>query len=169
MKNVLSKFIVAAMVLSLATASFAQAAGPRPGQGGAGRTGAQGGPGMANREEMMKKVEAIKKKIAAELKLTPDQINKLKALDKKNSDKMRAFREKNQGKTQNRDAMMAELKKMRDAQAKEMKAILGAKFDKYQARMREETMKLRGGPGGTRTGAGKAGAGGKTGGGKAGG
>ena len=165
MKNVLSKLIVAVMVLSLVAASFGQAAGPRPGQGGGGSGRVQ----FRNDPEMAKKIEAIKKKVATELKLTTDQVNKLKALDKKQSDKVKAFRDKNQGKQPNRDTMMAEFKKIRDAYDKEIKTILGTKAAKYQQRMREETMKLRGGPGGTRVTPGKTGSGSKAGGGKAGG
>lgn len=159
MKNQVLKVVVALVAAAMVSSSLAQSAGPRPGQGGA---------GAQNREAMMKKVEEIKKKVATELKLTPDQVNKIKALDKKQADKMRALREKNQGKTGNREAMMAEFQKMRASYDKELQAILGSKTAKYQARMREETAKLRGpgaGGAGNRTGAGRTGGGTKTGGG----
>lgn len=141
MKGLLFKIVIAVVAVSMAASSFAQGAGPRSGQGGP--------PNAGQRAEMTKKIEAAKKKVYAELKLTPDQIKKIAALDKKMADKMGAMRKKYQGQQgkplskAESDKVRAEFQAMRATQEKELKAILGNKFPQYQKRMQEETMKFR--------------------------
>ena len=155
MKGLLFKFVIAIAAVSMTTASFAQGAGPRAGQGGP--------PNPAQRAEMTKKIEAAKKKVYAELKLTPDQIKKIAAVEKKMTDKMTAMRKKyqfQQGKQPSKaesDKIRAEFQAMRTSQEKELKAILGSKYPQYQKRMQEETMKFRRRPGGAPGAAGSAG------------
>ena len=146
--------IMIAAAFLLGTMSFAQGAGPRggaaggPGPGGKGVRG-QGGPGRGM---------GMQKQVFEKLGLSAAQKTQLEKVSKAHGDKLKAMREKNQGKTTkpNMETWRAESKKMRDAYMADVKKILTpAQYKKMQDLMAAERAKFE--KNRTAAGAGKAG------------
>ncbi len=181
MKKLLTIFAVAALAATM-TFSVAQGAGPKGGAGqggpGQGRGPGQGGPGGGNREEMRKKFEAAKTKILTGLKLSKDQMSKLKAADDKQTAAMKKMRDSFKPGERPDQATMQKwrdtMQKSRKDHEDTYKKVMGdAKYKQYQEAMakwaKDNGFRMGGGrgPGGQNGGKGGTGAGaGKTGGGK---
>ncbi|MBS1707114.1 MAG: hypothetical protein JSS65_00160 [Armatimonadetes bacterium] len=183
MKTLIKSLIVAGAVMALATASMAQAAGPRGGAGaGQARQGGPGGPGGPG-GDFMKRREEMMKKIFDQLNLTADQKKKIEALNKDRAEKMKKLMPQGgprpgagggagagagkpgggagAGGGANSD-MRAKFQAMQKEYDASLKKILGdAKFAQYEKLLKEAREKARAaGGGGGRGGAGGGAAGG---------
>lgn len=162
MKKILT--LIAVSVISVGLV-LAQGAGPaggfKPGQ-----AGGPGGPGGGRMGGMRK----MNEEIMAKLGLNADQKKKIAALEASNKKAMEARRAKMKasGAKPDRTAMMAEMKKMRDANKAALAKILTpAQMKKYEALVKEaraKMMKERGANGGAGAAAGARGGKGKKGG-----
>ncbi|MBX3119119.1 MAG: hypothetical protein KF784_08645 [Fimbriimonadaceae bacterium] len=171
MKKFLTICAVAAFAAAMTT-SFGQGAGPKNGgQGGQGKPGqGQGdrqGMSQADREAMVKKMTEAKTKILTSLKLSKDQMTKLKAADDKQeavTKKLRDARKPGQQMDQaQRQKAMDTMREARKTHEETYKKVMGeATYKKYQEAW-QKWIKENGfqrGPGAGRGGdAGKAGAG----------
>ena len=146
------QLVMIAAALLLGTMAFGQAAGPRGGAGG----GQGKGPGQAGQRGGGQ--GQMEKKIIDQLGLSAAQKKQWEAYAKARGEKMKAMREKMSagGQKPDRQAMMAQMKKMQEENKASIKKILTpAQFTKFESLMkaeREKFMKERpqgaGGPGG---------------------
>ena len=147
MKKFLTMTIATGLAMSLATAAFAQAAGPGKGtQGGtkppAGQQGQRQGGGM----RMGGRTAEIQSKILTQIGATADQKNKIKALNTKREAEMKAMFEKMRasGKQPNRDEMRQKFEASQKAYNTSIATILGKdKYAKYDKLMKAEIEKMR--------------------------
>ncbi|MDR1861220.1 MAG: DUF1682 domain-containing protein [Bacteroidales bacterium] len=147
-------------VLFLGIISFAQAQQPQRGSGERPGGQRQGGPGGDPAQRIERQVQELKDT----LKLSADQVTKIKAIltkaDEKRREEMQKARESGQQQQIDREAMRKQFEEARAKQTEEIKAVLTkdqkTEYDAYQkraeARMRERFQNGGGRQGGERQG-----------------
>lgn len=171
MKKWMTLVTVGVLAMGLTTSVFAQAAGPKGGAPGQGQGQKQGAGALKDRAAAMQKVH---QEILAKLNLSAQQKSQLEALQKKEKAAMEALREK--AKAGDREALRAEMQKIRKDAQEGLKAILNEQQQQqYQELLKAAREKMggatdrkggltdRAGKGGTAGKGGAAGKGGKAG------